>query len=169
MTTTTLARTLVIATALTLLGCPKPIDPPQEIEPASTTSTPEPEPIPGPCTYDDDCPRAEICDGGECLQEPTPTSATATCGLSAIHFARGSARLSPNNQVRLADALGCLRELTILELTACTDPNEDPELAPRRAASVVGLLTNSGVPADRLRVAACPTSSGRHVELRAST
>lgn len=161
-----LARSLVIV-ALALLGCPKPIDPPQTIDPASTTSeVDELEPTPGPCTYDDDCPRAEICDGGECLHEPEPASATAACGVPVIHFARGSARLSPNNQIRLTDALACVRELGPIELAACFEHDEDPELAARRAGSVIGLLTSLGVAGDGLRVVACPTSSGRHVELR---
>jgi hypothetical protein len=157
---------------LVMLACPKPIDPPHEVEPASTTSPCEGEACdrestPGPCTYDDECPRSEICDGGECLL--VPASATDDlCGLPAIQFARDSARLSPNNQLRLADALTCMRELGVIEIAACVDPGEDPELAERRATSVIGLLTSLGLPAEHLRVAGCPTSSGRQVQLRSS-
>jgi hypothetical protein len=153
-----------IVLVLGLLGCPKPIDPPQHVEPASTTSTVEP---PGSCTYDDECPAAEICDGGECLRESEPASADP-CGVPAIQFARGSARLSPNNQRRLVDALACLAELPVIELVACVDPGEAPELAQRRATSVIGLLGSLGVPGDHLRVADCPTSSGRSVQLRSA-
>jgi hypothetical protein len=159
-----------VVLVLGLLGCPKPIDPPQ-FEPASTTSTCEGDACevepPGPCTYDDECPAAEICDGGECLREAELASGDS-CDVPAIQFARGSARLSPNNQRRLVDALACLGELPVIELVACVDPGEAPELARRRAASVIGLLGSLGVPGDHLRVADCPTSSGRSVQVRSA-
>ncbi|MFV8751236.1 hypothetical protein ACNOYE_11895 [Nannocystaceae bacterium ST9] len=153
-----------IALSLALLGCPKPIDPPREVEVASTSAAPVVEvEAPSRCVYDDECPRGEICDGNECLL--APDSDAPTCGVPAIQFARGSAKLSPNNQLRLAAAIDCLRELATLELAACVEPSEDPELAERRGASVIGLLTSLGVPGERLRVSECPTSSGRLVAL----
>lgn len=173
MNSLVMRRRSLVLLALALLACPKPIDPPNDVVFMSTTGncegeTCEVEPPPGPCTYDDECPRAEICDGGECLLEPAIASESDPCGVPAIHFARDSARLSPNNQHRIAEALACLRELDGLELVACIAPDEDPELAARRGASVIGLLESLGVPADHLRVADCPTSSGRLVQLRAT-
>jgi len=163
----------VFVLGLALLGCPKPIDPPLELEAATTDACAgeacAAEVAPGPCTYDDECPKAEICDGGECLSQVSPAPRDL-CGVPAIHFGRASARLSPNNQVRLAAALACLLEREVIELGACVDGSEAPELADLRARSVSGLLTSLGVAPERLRVGPCPTSgtssSPRRVELR---
>lgn len=169
MTTRPPSNLRLAALALVLAACPKPIEPPHEVEPATTGAEPsEPEPSPGPCTYDDDCPRGEICDGDACLLAPAEPSESDVCGVPPLEFARDSARLSPNNQARLAGALACLSELPGLALAACHASSEDAALAERRATSVVGLLVGLGLAAERVTVIACP-SPGRSVALRAAT
>lgn len=160
------ARTIVVLQSLVLLACrPAPPSEPIPRATAPLVSAPVPE-VPATCTYDDECPAGEICDGEACLRAPAEPSEREACGVPPIEFARGSARLSPNNQARLAAAGACL-STSALALVACRDEaaGEAPTLAEERAASVGGMLGNLGVAPERVQVTTCATASTRAVDL----
>jgi peptidoglycan-associated lipoprotein len=125
------------------------------------------------CATDDACPDAEICDGGQCL--PAQIDDTSTCGVSLLAFAFDSAKLSPSNQTRLADATPCLLERLsagVLEIAAHGDGlgSEDYQrsLARRRVASVHGFLLGRGLPEDRVRMIDEPRGTARSATLSIS-
>jgi peptidoglycan-associated lipoprotein len=108
------------------------------------------------CATDDACPNDEICDGGQCL--PTQSAEASTCGVAVLAFAFDSAKLSPSNQVRLAEATPCLLEQLaggVLEIAAHGDAlgSEDYQrtLAQRRVACIHAFLLGRGLAEDRLR------------------
>lgn len=160
------ARTIVVLQSLVLLACrPVPLPEPIPRATAPVASTPVSE-VPATCTYDDECPAGEICDGEACLRAPADPSERDACGVPPIEFARDSARLSPNNQARLAAARACL-SASALALVACRDAaaGEAPTLASQRAASVGGMLGNLGVAGERVQVTTCADAATRSVEL----
>lgn len=108
------------------------------------------------CATDDACPDAEICDGGQCI--PAHAADASTCGVAVLGFAFDSAKLSPTNQMRLAEAMPCLMEKLAsgrLEIAAHGDAlgSEDYQrsLAKRRVASIHTFLLGRGVAEDRMR------------------
>lgn len=160
------AWTLLVLQTLVLAACRQPIEPPRAVEPAAD-ATEDAEPLvvaPESCTYDDECPLGEICDGEACLRAPAEPSAADACGVPPIEFARDSARLSPNNQARLAAARTCLGAAK-LELVACREQGEAPELAERRAASVRGMLEQLDVALDHVATTTCASATTRSVGL----
>jgi hypothetical protein len=159
------ARISWLLPMLVLLACHRPIEPPDQ--PLPTTSTPTPPAtlaVPDSCTFDDECPAGEICDGEACLLAPAQPQADDVCGVPPIEFARDSARLSPNNQARLAAALACLSTTRLL-LTGCRADGESLELARWRVEAVLRMLMNLGMSAD-LVVIDFECKSGRSVSLR---
>jgi hypothetical protein len=109
------------------------------------------------CATDDACPSAEICDGNQCL--PEQLADAASCGVSTLSFAFDSAKLSPGNQERLAQATPCLLEMIAagkLNIAGNGDRlgSDDYQLAlaQRRAASIRAFLLARGLPEAQLQV-----------------
>jgi peptidoglycan-associated lipoprotein len=115
---------------------------------------------PQPCATDDACPTAEICDGNQCL--PDQNADPAVCGVAKLWFAFDSAKLSPSNQERLAQATPCLLEQLAsdeagkLNISGNGDRlgSDDYQLAlaQRRAASIRAFLLARGLPEARTHV-----------------
>jgi hypothetical protein len=113
-----------------------------------------------PCSTDDECPTAEICDGNQCL--PDRPADAAVCGVATLSFAFDSAKLSPSNQERLAQATPCLLEQLAsneagkLSIAGNADRlgSDDYQLAlaQRRAASIRAFLLARELPEARLLV-----------------
>jgi len=126
---------------------------------ASTVCNPSGRCEPPPCATDDACPVQQICDGGQCVHEGDDAEPTV-CGLAAIYFAHDSAKLTPNNQERLASAMPCLHERLRdggeLSIEAHADnlgtEQYSADLAERRGASVRQFLVSMGIAAERIRV-----------------
>ena len=119
-----------------------------------------------PCSTDESCPDAQVCDGGQCLYyaKGEPEGA-AVCGLSPIYFAYDSAQLSPDNQTRLAAAASCLAQLEgVLVLEASADAVGTAEyntlLAQRCGETVLRFLAQQGVEGARTSVVAQPAADG---------
>lgn len=161
------ASTLVLLQSLLLVACrPVPLPEPRPQPPVSVAPQPALV-VPDSCTYDDECPAGEICDGQACLLAPAQPHADDVCGVPPIEFARDSTQLSPNNQARLAAAFACLstKRLVLVACRADDQPAEPAELARRRADAVLHMLTNLGMSND-LVVADLACDSGRSVSLR---
>jgi outer membrane protein OmpA-like peptidoglycan-associated protein len=115
---------------------------------------------PPPCSTDDACPTAEVCDGNQCL--PDQLDDASVCGVGTLSFAFDSAKLSPSNQERLAQATPCLLEQLasaepgVLNIAGNADRlgSDDYQLglAQRRAASIRAFLLARGLPEAQLRV-----------------
>ena len=122
------------------------------------------------CATDDACPNEEICDGGQCI--PTQIDDASTCGVAVLPFAFDSAKLSPSNQMRLAEAMPCLLSAGALEIAAHGDAlgSEDYQrtLAQRRIASVHAFLLGRGLPEDRMRKIDEPRGTARSATLTLS-
>lgn len=126
---------------------------------ASTVCNPSGRCEPPPCATDDACPIEQICDGGQCVHAADDAE-PSVCGLAAIYFAHDSAKLTPNNQERLASAVPCLleqlRDGGELQLEAHADDLGGEQyslsLAERRGDSVRQFLASMGVPVERMRV-----------------
>ena len=120
-----------------------------------------------PCQTDDDCPIDEICDGGQCLYhaldgdgEHQDPNQGAVCGVAPLYFGFDSAKLSPNNQEQLKQAVPCLIETLAGGGTLVLEAHADKvgrgehkaALAERRGATVSSFLIMMGVPEDEIRV-----------------
>jgi hypothetical protein len=122
---------------------------------------------PPPCSTDETCPQGEFCDGGQCLAV-TPEPDADACGPSTIAFARDSAKLSPTQQQRLADATACWLargSVLTLELRA----GDDEALARRRAESVRGFLLGRGLADAGVRVSLTSGSGDEQVHVVATS
>jgi hypothetical protein len=159
------ASTIVLLHSLVLVAC-RPVPLPEPSPRPPVVVAPQPAlVVPDSCTYDDECPAGEICDGEACLLAPAQPHADDVCGVAPIEFARDSARLSPNNQSRIAAALACLSDKRVI-LAACrAEPAEPAELARQRADAVLRMLMNLGMSND-LVVIDLECESGRSVGLR---
>jgi peptidoglycan-associated lipoprotein len=158
----------MVLVLFSLLGCKREVlesdvsTPPVDDPPAECRDDSCAPPL---CATDDECPSQQICDGGQCVHfEREPGE--AVCGIATLYFAFESAKLTPNNQERLASAAPCLIELLklggelVLEVQA--DVSEQvlesyghdttSMLADRRGGSVREYLISVGVPGDQLRV-----------------
>lgn len=126
---------------------------------ASTVCNPSGRCEPLPCATDDTCPSQQICDGGQCVHTPSAEQ-QGVCGIPTLYFAFDSAKLTPNNQERLASAVPCLLELLasggelLIEAHADTLGGEQYSLvlAERRGGSVREFLASMGIPTERMRV-----------------
>jgi outer membrane protein OmpA-like peptidoglycan-associated protein len=139
-----------------LLACKREELAPDVVTPTDAPAEQISEATRSECAIDDECPSKQICDGGQCVQfESEPGH--AVCGLASLYFAFDSARLTPNNQERLASAAPCLIELLKpggeLLLETYADVSEQLEmLAEHRGSSVREFLIHVGLPAEQLRV-----------------
>lgn len=112
----------------------------------------------GSCQADSDCTSEEICDGGMCIYSGEFGGGGA-CGLDAVYFAFDSATITPTNQELLNSAAQCLIDSgTAVYLEAHADNVGTEEynilLTERRGSTVLGFLSEAGVPNAQLQVIA---------------
>src|SRR5690606_10879219 len=127
---------------------------------------------PLPCALDDECPTAEICDGGQCIHasEDDAAATRGVCGIAVVYFASDSAKLTPNNQERLTTAAPCLQDTLAAGGALVLEAHDDDlcerqyslSSSERRAASVRDFLGGVGAPAEQIRVIrkGAPEASG---------
>lgn len=120
---------------------------------------------PPPCASDEACPEGELCDGGQCITSVGTSDAPGVCGIGTIYFARDSAKLSPTNQLRLADASACLLEHAVVLAAA---RGGDEALAQRRGETIRAFLISRGVPESRVSVTISDAHADEAVRLTTS-
>lgn len=162
---------IVLVVLFGLLGCKREALAPDVVTPTDAPAQQFSEATRSECAIDDECPSKHICDGGQCVQVESDEPGEAVCGLATLYFAFDSARLTPNNQQRLASAAPCLIELLKrggeLLLETHADVSEQlAMLADHRGSSVREFLIHVGVPAEQLRVVdKSSEASDRRVQL----
>lgn len=128
---------LVVLAAWTLAGCrPEPTPP----------TNPDPEPAeakpalaPGTCNTDADCTEGRACLDRRCVSTSAQSSAGA-CGLAPITFPDASRQLPEAAQVRIDEALPCLREAIAEGATLELHVLDADPLASERAAVLRAFL-----------------------------
>jgi peptidoglycan-associated lipoprotein len=114
----------------------------------------------GQCEHDEQCAMDEICSGGVCVFSGDAGDADGgPCGLAAVFFAFDSDVLTPKAEQELEALASCMVEQSKQVLLEAHADNRGTEeynilLTERRGRSVMGFLTERGVPAGNLQVIA---------------